>query len=47
MVGVRLDPHFREEIERWASMQEDSPTLAEAMRRLIRDALDRKPKKAR
>jgi hypothetical protein len=43
MVGVRLEPDFRTEIEAWAATQDDTPVLAEAIRRLIRHALD-KPK---
>ncbi len=40
MAGVRLEPDFRAEIEAWAAKQKDKPALAEAMRRLIRRALD-------
>jgi hypothetical protein len=43
MVGVRLQPGFRAEIQTWADNQEDKPALAEAIRRLIRQGLD-KPK---
>jgi hypothetical protein len=43
MVGVRLEPDFRAEIEVWAAAQVDKPVLAEAIRRLIRQALG-KPK---
>jgi hypothetical protein len=39
MVGVRLEPSFRAEIEAWAVRQKDKPTLAEAIRRLIRRGL--------
>jgi len=39
MVGVRLEPEFRAEIETWAEEQEDKPVLAEAIRRLIRHGL--------
>jgi hypothetical protein len=39
MVGVRLEPDFRAEIEAWAAKQKDKPPLAEAIRRLIRRAL--------
>jgi hypothetical protein len=39
MVGVRLEPDFRAEIEAWAASQEDKPVLAEAIRRLIRCGL--------
>ncbi len=45
MVGVRLEPDFRAEIETWAEEQEDKPVLAEAIRRLIRRGLG-KPRKA-
>jgi hypothetical protein len=40
MVGVRLEPDFRAEIEEWAETQDDRPVLAEAIRRLIRRGLD-------
>jgi hypothetical protein len=50
MVGVRLEPDFRAEIEAWALTQEDMPGLAEAIRRLLRQALgdlkERKPSAA-
>jgi hypothetical protein len=39
MVGVRLEPDFRAEIEAWAEKQKDKPVLAEAIRRLIRRGL--------
>jgi hypothetical protein len=41
MAGVRLEPAFREEIEIWAAAQDDLPSLAEAMRRLIKIGLGR------
>ena len=40
MVGVRLEAEFRGEIEEWAAGQEDTPKLAEAIRRLIRLGLN-------
>ena len=42
MAGVRLEPDFRAEIEAWASEQDDKPSLAEAIRRLIRRGLRRR-----
>jgi hypothetical protein len=36
MVGIRLDPEFRAEIEAWAAAQDDSPSFAEAARRLMK-----------
>jgi hypothetical protein len=36
MVGIRLEPEFRAEIEAWAVAQGDDPTFAEAARRLIK-----------
>jgi hypothetical protein len=39
MVGVRLEPEFRAEIEAWAAKQQDAPSLAEAIRRLLKQAL--------
>jgi hypothetical protein len=44
MVGVRLEPEFRAEIETWAEEQEDRPVLAEAIRRLIRRGLGKSRK---
>jgi hypothetical protein len=41
IAGVRLEPDFRAEIVGWAASQEDSPSLAEAMRRLIKIGLGR------
>jgi hypothetical protein len=41
MVGVRLEPEFRAEIEAWAAKQEDKLSLAEAIRQLLRIALKR------
>lgn len=35
IVGVRLSPEVREQVEHWAARQDDSPTLSEAMRRLV------------
>jgi hypothetical protein len=48
IAGVRLESSFRSEIEAWAAKQEDGPSLAEAMRRLIKIGLGRQsPKKKR
>jgi len=35
MIGVRMAPHARSELEKWASDQPDAPTLSEAIRRLV------------
>jgi hypothetical protein len=35
MTGVRFRASVLAEIERWASQQEDKPTKAEAIRRLV------------
>jgi hypothetical protein len=45
MAGVRLEPIFRGEIENWAAEQDDTPSLAEAMRRLIKLGLERSGRK--
>jgi len=42
MAGVRLEPDFRAEITKWAAEQEDKPSFAEAIRRLIRRGLRRR-----
>jgi hypothetical protein len=34
MIGVRLPPKLRADIERWAAKQPDRPVLSEAVRRL-------------
>jgi hypothetical protein len=47
MAGVRLEPAFREEIEAWAADQDDKPSLAEAMRRLMAIGLKSRPTKKR
>jgi Arc/MetJ-type ribon-helix-helix transcriptional regulator len=39
LVGVRMPPESREEIEAWAAEQDDKPSLSEAIRRLIEEAL--------
>jgi hypothetical protein len=39
MIGVRIDPLFRAEIEAWAAKQDDQPSLAEAIRRLVAQSL--------
>jgi hypothetical protein len=35
MIGVRLSPDKRDEVEAWARDQADEPTLSEAVRRLV------------
>jgi hypothetical protein len=35
MVGVRMTPEFQKPIKAWAKSQDDQPTLAEAIRRLV------------
>jgi hypothetical protein len=39
MMGVRMPPDERQAIEGWAALQEDTPSLSEAIRRLIAMAL--------
>jgi hypothetical protein len=45
MTGVRLTASVLQEIERWAAEQEDKPTKAEAIRRLIEIGLKSKRKR--
>jgi hypothetical protein len=35
MIGLRLSPEKRREIEEWAARQPDKPSFSEAVRRLI------------
>ncbi len=35
MVGVRMTPEFQKPIKAWARLQDDRPTMAEAIRRLV------------
>jgi hypothetical protein len=35
MVGVRMPPEKRREVEEWAAAQPDKPSFSEAIRRLI------------
>ena len=35
MVGVRMTPEFQKSIKAWAKSQDDRPTFAEAIRRLV------------
>jgi hypothetical protein len=35
MIGLRAPPELRKAIETWASQQEDTPGLSEAIRRLV------------
>ena len=39
MVGVRLPLEARRAVEKWAANQDDKPTLSEAIRRLVEQAL--------
>lgn len=43
LVALRLPPQRRTEIEDWAKDQPDKPNLSEAMRRLIDEALKKRP----
>jgi hypothetical protein len=42
MVGIRLSAEKRQKIEAWASLQADKPSLSEAIRRLLDQALSRR-----
>jgi hypothetical protein len=44
MVGVRMTPEFQKPIKAWAKSQDDRPTLAEAIRRLVELGLKTKGK---
>ena len=35
MIGVRMTPEFQKPIKVWAKLQDDHPTMAEAIRRLV------------
>src|SRR5262245_35237283 len=39
MVGIRVTATLRKRVEEWAKAQSDNPTLSEAMRRLVEQAL--------
>jgi hypothetical protein len=43
-MGFRADPATRALIVRWAENQPDTPTLSEAIRRLVEIGLKAKPK---
>lgn len=47
IVGVRMPPVKRKEIETWAADQEDKPAFSEAVRRLIDIGLDTEAKRKR
>jgi hypothetical protein len=47
MVGVRMPPEVREEIEAWGAEQSPPLKLSEAIRRLLDDALKRTRRKAK
>jgi hypothetical protein len=44
MVGVRMTPEFQNSIKAWAKSQDDRPTFAEAIRRLVELGLKAKGK---
>jgi hypothetical protein len=43
-MGFRADPVIRAAIVRWAEYQPDTPSLSEAIRRLVELGLKAKPK---
>jgi hypothetical protein len=47
MVGVRMTPEFQNPIKAWAKSQQDRPTMAEAIRRLVELGLTVKATKAK
>jgi hypothetical protein len=44
MVGVRMTPEFQRPIKAWAKSQDDRPSMAEAIRRLVELGLKAKEK---
>ena len=44
MVGVRMTPEFQKSIKAWAKAQIDSPSTAQAIRRLVEIGLKAKGK---
>jgi hypothetical protein len=44
LVGVRMTPEFQKPIKAWAKAQEDRPSMAEAIRRLVELGLKAKGK---
>jgi hypothetical protein len=46
LMGFRADPTTRAEIVKWAEKQPDTPSLSEAIRRLVELGLTVKPKSA-
>jgi hypothetical protein len=47
MVGLRLSPEKRRQVEEWAGEQEDKPAFSEAVRRLLDIGLDAGAKRKR
>jgi hypothetical protein len=47
MIGLRAPPELRQAIEAWASRQEDTPVLSEAIRRLVELGLSHAAPKGR
>jgi hypothetical protein len=43
LVGVRMTPEFQKPIRDWANAQDDNPSMAEAVRRLIEIGLSAAP----
>jgi hypothetical protein len=39
MIGLRAPPDLRKKIEEWAAQQDDTPSMSEAIRRLVEQAL--------
>jgi hypothetical protein len=44
LVGVRMTEEFQDKIKAWAKKQEDNPSLAAAVRRLVKLGLKAKGK---
>jgi Arc/MetJ-type ribon-helix-helix transcriptional regulator len=43
LVGVRMPPELRARIDAWAARQEDTPSLSEAVRRMLERQLAAEP----
>jgi metal-responsive CopG/Arc/MetJ family transcriptional regulator len=45
VTAIRLSPELRAAIDAWAKKQEDKPGRSEAIRRLVEQALDKRPRR--
>jgi hypothetical protein len=42
LVGVRMPPELRKDVEAWAKHEDDKPSLSEAIRRMIEIVLKKR-----